>query len=121
MVPNGSSYGPVYLAEIDRALKKVTEGVELFDTIYDKMQASNNQAQKEKLEAELKSQIKKLQRQRDTIKSWVSSNDVKDKAPLLESRRIIEQVSLIRVLSTKTCLIVCHFSKWRSSKPAKRR
>ncbi|KAI0034414.1 Not1 N-terminal domain, CCR4-Not complex component-domain-containing protein [Vararia minispora EC-137] len=76
--------------EIDRTLKKVAEGVELFESIYDKMQASTNQTQKEKLETDLKTQIKKLQRLRDQIKTWVASNDIKDKSQLLENRRLIE-------------------------------
>ena len=79
-------------AEIDRTLKKVAEGVELFESIYDKMQASTNQTQKEKLETDLKTQIKKLQRLRDQIKTWVASNDIKDKSLLLENRRLIETV-----------------------------
>ncbi|KAF8165089.1 Not1 N-terminal domain, CCR4-Not complex component-domain-containing protein [Crassisporium funariophilum] len=76
--------------EIDRTLKKVSEGVELFETIYDKMQSSTNQTQKEKSELDLKTQIKKLQRLRDQIKTWVASNDIKDKAALLDNRRLIE-------------------------------
>lgn len=80
-------------AEIDRTLKKVTEGVELFESIYEKMQASTNQTQKEKLETDLKTQIKKLQRLRDQIKTWVASNDIKDKTALLDNRRLIETVS----------------------------
>ncbi|PPR02480.1 hypothetical protein CVT24_002029 [Panaeolus cyanescens] len=76
--------------EIDRTLKKVAEGVELFESIYDKMQASTNQTQKEKSELDLKTQIKKLQRLRDQIKTWVASNDIKDKSALLENRRLIE-------------------------------
>ncbi|THH33714.1 hypothetical protein EUX98_g440 [Antrodiella citrinella] len=76
--------------EIDRTLKKVAEGVELFESIYDKMQASTNQTQKEKLETDLKTQIKKLQRLRDQIKTWVASNDIKDKTSLLDNRRLIE-------------------------------
>ncbi|KAI0366387.1 hypothetical protein BV20DRAFT_1115347 [Pilatotrama ljubarskyi] len=76
--------------EIDRTLKKVAEGVELFESIYDKMQASTNQTQKEKLETDLKTQIKKLQRLRDQIKTWVASNDIKDKTALLENRKLIE-------------------------------
>ena len=81
-----------FVAEIDRTLKKVSEGVELFESIYDKMQASTNQTQKEKLETDLKTQIKKLQRLRDQIKTWVASNDIKDKSALLENRRLIETV-----------------------------
>lgn len=58
------------------------------------MQASTNQTQKEKLETDLKTQIKKLQRLRDQIKTWVASNDIKDKTVLLENRRLIETVRL---------------------------
>ncbi|KAJ7591421.1 Not1 N-terminal domain, CCR4-Not complex component-domain-containing protein [Mycena floridula] len=76
--------------EIDRTLKKVSEGVEYFEGIYDKMQASTNQTQKEKLELDLKTQIKKLQRLRDQIKTWVASNDIKDKSQLVDNRKLIE-------------------------------
>ncbi|KAJ3892767.1 Not1 N-terminal domain, CCR4-Not complex component-domain-containing protein [Lentinula edodes] len=76
--------------EIDRTLKKVGEGVEYFESVYDKMQASSNQTQKEKLELDLKTQIKKLQRMRDQIKTWYASNDIKDKSALVENRKLIE-------------------------------
>ena len=97
----------VRLAEIDRTLKKVAESVELFESIYDKMQASTNQTQKEKLETDLKTQIKKLQRLRDQIKTWVASNDIKDKSQLMENRRLIETVS--RFSCHKRPLLYAHF------------
>ncbi|CAG8685420.1 15103_t:CDS:10, partial [Funneliformis caledonium] len=77
--------------EIDRVLKKVAEGVETFEGIFDKIQAATNSNQKEKLEQDLKKEIKKLQRNRDQIKTWISSNDIKDKRALTENRRLIEQ------------------------------
>ncbi|KAK4047950.1 MutS protein msh4 [Microbotryomycetes sp. JL221] len=77
-------------AEIDRTLKKVAEGVEIFESIFDKIQTSSNQTQKEKLEQDLKSQIKKLQRLRDQIKTWAASSDIKDKQPLIDNRKLIE-------------------------------
>lgn len=80
-------------AEIDRTLKKVAEGVELFEGTYEKMQTSTNQTQKEKMEQDLKTQIKKLQRLRDQIKTWQQSNEIKDKKPLLDNRKLIELVS----------------------------
>ncbi|GAA5999901.1 hypothetical protein JCM10207_005963 [Rhodosporidiobolus poonsookiae] len=76
--------------EIDKTLKKVTEGVEVFEGIFEKIQASSNQTQKEKLESDLKTQIKKLQRLRDQIKTWMASNDIKDKQPLVDNRKLIE-------------------------------
>ncbi|EAQ84681.1 hypothetical protein CHGG_08695 [Chaetomium globosum CBS 148.51] len=76
--------------EVDKCFKKVAEGVTEFESIYEKIEQSTNQAQKEKLEDQLKREIKKLQRLRDQIKTWAASNDIKDKAPLLEQRRLIE-------------------------------
>ncbi|KAI1306193.1 Not1 N-terminal domain, CCR4-Not complex component-domain-containing protein [Xylaria venustula] len=76
--------------EIEKTFKKVAEGVAEFEGIYEKIEQSNNPAQKEKLEDNLKREIKKLQRLRDQIKTWAASNDIKDKTPLLEHRRLIE-------------------------------
>eukprot|EP00980_Cylindrotheca_fusiformis_P002829 scaffold672_cov126-Cylindrotheca_fusiformis.AAC.30 len=71
-------------------MKKVDEGVELFDEIWEKVYSAEQQNQKEKYEMDLKKEIKKLQRLRDQIKSWIGSSDVKDKEPLLDARRLIE-------------------------------
>lgn len=76
--------------EIDRTLKKVQEGVEVFDEIWEKVYNAQNQNQKEKFESELKSQIKKLQRYRDDIKAWITNSDIKDKRPLTDARKLIE-------------------------------
>lgn len=71
-------------------MKKVDEGVELFDDIWEKVYSAEQQNQKEKYEMDLKKEIKKLQRLRDQIKTWIGSSEVKDKEPLLEARRLIE-------------------------------
>ncbi|RKO97903.1 hypothetical protein CXG81DRAFT_12317 [Caulochytrium protostelioides] len=76
--------------EIDRVLKKVSEGVETFESIFDKIQTATSVPQKEKAEGDLKKEIKKLQRYRDNIKTWLSNNDIKDKRVLLENRKLIE-------------------------------
>ncbi len=68
------------------------------------MQASTNQTQKEKLETDLKTQIKKLQRLRDQIKTWVASNDIKDKTALLEKLRV---GSLLYIESGSFCHTPC--------------
>jgi CCR4-NOT transcription complex subunit 3 len=78
--------------EVDRCFKRVAEGITAFEGIFDKIQQTSNQAQKEKLEDALKREIKKLQRQRDQIKTWAASNEIKDKKPLLEQRKLIETV-----------------------------
>ncbi|KAL5003746.1 Not1 N-terminal domain, CCR4-Not complex component-domain-containing protein [Aspergillus recurvatus] len=76
--------------EIDKTFKKVAEGIQTFEGIYEKIRAATNPTQRDKLEENLKREIKKLQRYRDQIKSWASGNEVKDKGPLLEQRRAIE-------------------------------
>ncbi|KAJ3025756.1 general negative regulator of transcription subunit 5, partial [Rhizophlyctis rosea] len=77
--------------EIDKVLKKVSEGVEIFQGTFEKLQTATNAAQKEKYEGDLKKEIKKLQRYRDQIRTWLSSNDIKDKRALEDNRRLIEQ------------------------------
>ncbi|XP_055347419.1 CCR4-NOT transcription complex subunit 3-like isoform X2 [Paramacrobiotus metropolitanus] len=79
------------LAEVDRTLKKIQEGMEIFDEIWAKVQEAPTQSHKEKYEQDLKKEIKKLQRLRDQVKTWIaSSNEIKDKDPLLKARRDIE-------------------------------
>jgi hypothetical protein len=82
-------------AEIDRTLKAVTTGVETFESTFEKLGMSSNATQKDKLETDLKTQIKKLQRMRDTIKAWIGSSDIKDKSALTDSRKLIEAVSFL--------------------------
>ncbi|KAJ3069399.1 general negative regulator of transcription subunit 5 [Podochytrium sp. JEL0797] len=77
-------------AEIDKVLKQVAVGVEAFEGVYVKLMAAANPTQKEKLEGDLKKEIKKLQRFRDQIKTWIGSSEIKDKDALLENRRLIE-------------------------------
>ncbi|KAG8468843.1 hypothetical protein KFE25_007361 [Diacronema lutheri] len=77
-------------SEIDRTLKKVQEGVELFDEIWNKVYSATNANQKEKYEGDLKKEIKKLQRYRDDIKTWIAKSDIKDKRPLMDARKAIE-------------------------------
>ncbi|KAK7315646.1 hypothetical protein VNO77_34212 [Canavalia gladiata] len=84
--------------EIDRVLKKVQEGVEVFDSIWNKVYDTDNVNQKEKFEADLKKEIKKLQRYRDQIKTWIQSSEIKDKKvsaayeqALVDARKLIER------------------------------
>ncbi|XP_068634326.1 uncharacterized protein [Aristolochia californica] len=77
--------------EIDRVLKKVQEGVDIFDSIWTKVYDTENANQKEKFEADLKKEIKKLQRYRDQIKTWIQSSEIKDKKALLDARKQIER------------------------------
>ncbi|XWS58281.1 hypothetical protein CRYUN_Cryun08bG0020400 [Craigia yunnanensis] len=84
--------------EIDRVLKKVQEGVDVFDSIWNKVYDTDNANQKEKFESDLKKEIKKLQRYRDQIKTWIQSSEIKDKKvsasyeqALVDARKQIER------------------------------
>lgn len=76
--------------EIDKTCKKITEGIEEFHELLQKYDDTSNPSHKEKLEGELKKEIKKLQRLRDQIKTWQTSSEIKDKDQLHEARKAIE-------------------------------
>lgn len=84
-------------------LKKVAEGNQEFDQILKKVYSASSSNQKEKYESDLKKEIKKLQRYRDQIKQWIASNDVKDKRPLIEARKAIEnQMEQFKICEKET-------------------
>lgn len=79
--------------EIDKFLKKVREGIQDFDQINQIFEQTDptNHTYREKLELDINKQIKKLQKQREQIKTWLSKEDVKDRMELLsEARKNIE-------------------------------
>jgi hypothetical protein len=91
---------------------QVDEGVELFEEIMAKMSEANSDNQRDKLQDDLKKEIKKLQRLRDQIKGWQNSNEIKDKDKLTNYRKVIEAVrSLLIILRFLTM-----FSVWNNSK-----
>jgi len=90
-------------AEIDRCLKKVAEGVEKFEETWQKVHNASNTNQKEKYEEDLKKEIKKLQRLRDQIKTWLASGEIKDKSNLMENRKLIEtQMERFKIVERET-------------------
>mmetsp|Transcript_12208 Transcript_12208/g.23153 ORF Transcript_12208/g.23153 Transcript_12208/m.23153 type:complete len:481 (-) Transcript_12208:1021-2463(-) len=78
-------------ADVERKLKAVTEGCDLFGQTLRKVQTAVTATQREKFETELKKEIKKLQRLRETLKAWQNSAEIKNKDEVLEARRKIEQ------------------------------
>ncbi|XP_022864956.1 CCR4-NOT transcription complex subunit 3-like [Olea europaea var. sylvestris] len=97
--------------EIDRVLKKVQEGVDVFDSIWNKVYDTDNANQKEKFEADLKKEIKKLQRYRDQIKTWIQSSEIKDKKVSSRLLLVLCLLTLFLHFSSRTiksfCLICC--------------
>lgn len=75
---------------MDKVFKKIIEGLEIFDTLYERHESATSSSQKEKLENDLKKEIKKLQRFREQVKNWQAANEIKDKDQLLEHRRLVE-------------------------------
>ncbi|XP_064487522.1 CCR4-NOT transcription complex subunit 3-like isoform X2 [Ornithodoros turicata] len=89
--------------EIDRCIKKVNEGVEQFEDIWQKVYSATNTSQKEKHETDLKKEIKKLQRLRDQIKTWMASSEIKDKQALIDNRKLIEtQMERFKIVERET-------------------
>ncbi len=98
-------------AEIDKNYKAIEDvsfyfpfpytclqGISVLEGLEVKLQSSFNQSQKEKIELEMKKEIKKLQRLREWFKASVNNPDIKDKTKLLEARKRIENVSYISFL-----------------------
>jgi len=84
---------------IERTLKKVQEGLDEYDKIWDLMEEASTLNQKEKHEDDLKKEIKRLQRYRELMKTWISNDAYKDKTALKNFKREIE----IRMESFKKC------------------
>ncbi|EAN89288.1 hypothetical protein, conserved, partial [Trypanosoma cruzi] len=55
--------------DIDRLLRRTQDGIEGYEELYNKFLKAATQTQKERLEGDLKKEIKKLQRFRDGIKA----------------------------------------------------
>lgn len=64
--------------------------MDIFHETLEKLNTTTTQNQKEKVETDLKKEIKKLQRLRDQIKGWQTLSEIKDKGPINEARRLIE-------------------------------
>lgn len=80
--------------EVETVFKKIHEGVDLFNYYFQRHEASSNDSQREKLEADLKKEIKKLQKFRDQIKTWQGNDSLETTiAPqkLQEHRRLVEE------------------------------
>lgn len=92
--------------------------MEVFDNTFDKLGMATNMTSKDKLETDLKTQIKKLQRMRDQIKAWLGNSDIKDKTSLTDSRKLIETVSneVLDLGRVRERLSLMINSKWNASK-----
>ncbi|CAH2355487.1 putative general negative regulator of transcription subunit 3 [[Candida] railenensis] len=80
--------------EVDAIFKKINEGIDLFNYYYTRHEASNNDSQRDKLEGDLKKEIKKLQKFRDQIKTWQSNDSIEAAivpSRLQEHRRLVEE------------------------------
>jgi len=78
------------VSEIERTLKKIHEGTTNFDEIWKRVHSAKKPNAKEKFELDLKKEIKRLQRYRDSLKTWASQDVIKQKQPLIDARKEIE-------------------------------
>jgi CCR4-NOT transcription complex subunit 3 len=71
--------------EIELCIKKVNDGFGIFERLWEKIYDSDDQSVRQKTAAELKRELKKLQRCRDQIKGWLSTpRDCRDKLQTLK-------------------------------------
>ncbi|KAL7696356.1 Not1 N-terminal domain CCR4-Not complex component/NOT2 / NOT3 / NOT5 family [Lotmaria passim] len=77
--------------EADRLLKKVNEGLEAYDELHEKLENAPNASAKERLEGDLKRELKKLQRHREAMKAFMQNDDYKEKTKMQQSRKRIEE------------------------------
>ncbi|GET89290.1 hypothetical protein, conserved [Leishmania tarentolae] len=77
--------------EADRLLKKVNEGLDAYDELHEKLANAPNASAKERLEGDLKRELKKLQRHREAMKSFLQNDDYKEKPKMQVSRKKIEE------------------------------
>ncbi|CAG9575205.1 conserved hypothetical protein [Leishmania major strain Friedlin] len=77
--------------EADRLLKKVNEGLDAYDELHEKLANAPNASAKERLEGDLKRELKKLQRHREAMKSFMQNDDYKEKMKMQVSRKKIEE------------------------------
>lgn len=56
---------------------QIDEGLEVFEETMSKMNEANSENQRDKLQDDLKKEIKKLQRLREQVKGWQNSSDIK--------------------------------------------
>lgn len=80
--------------EVEAVFKKIHEGLDLFNYYFSRHEASNNDSQREKLESDLKKEIKKLQKFRDQIKNWQGNDSLEAtiaSLKLQEHRRLVEE------------------------------
>ena len=77
--------------------------MEKFEETWKKVHNASNSNQKEKYEEDLKKEIKKLQRLRDQIKTWLASGEIKDKSTLMDNRKLIEtQMERFKIVERET-------------------
>ncbi|OBA20092.1 Not3-domain-containing protein [Metschnikowia bicuspidata var. bicuspidata NRRL YB-4993] len=80
--------------EVETIFKKIHEGLDLFNYYYSRHESSTNDSQREKLESDLKKEIKKLQKFRDQIKTWQGNDSLEAtiaSLKLQEHRRLVEE------------------------------
>ncbi|KAA0172673.1 hypothetical protein FNF27_05897 [Cafeteria roenbergensis] len=77
--------------EIEKTLKLVKQGIIGVEELWVKVDEADTHELRVKHEGDLKRAIKKLQRHRDNLKMWASSSEIKQKDPLVNCRRAIEE------------------------------
>lgn len=78
--------------EIEKKLKSIDEGCDMFNNTLYRLQNVKTQTQKERYDHDLKKEIKKLQKLRESVRVYQSNAEVRDKTALNEARKKIEDL-----------------------------
>ncbi|CAI5982947.1 unnamed protein product [Closterium sp. NIES-65] len=97
--------------EMERTLKRVQEGIDEFQSTWQKMDEATDVTKKEKFEGELKKELKRLQRVRDQIRSWLSTSEAKAHLEELEAARRQIEVEMERFKQCEKASKIKAFSK----------
>lgn len=81
-------YAQLLYSKLCMWLPKYTHGRCVMLMARAQFHASDNQGNKDKLEGEMKTQLKKLQKMREQVRTWAGRSDVRLKAPLQEAREV---------------------------------
>ena len=78
-------------------MKKVEEGLEVYRSLHESAYSPLPLPQKQKINLELKKEIKKLQRFRASIISWISKGEIREPQQLIEAKQEIEKCMKLQI------------------------
>ena len=102
--------------EIEKKLQQVEEGLLNFWSLHRRLQSSTSSSQKERLENELKKELKRLQKIRESFKSF-ESQEPRLRQRMIEAKKKIEDLMEVHKQSEKESKTLCAAAKRNKTPP----